>query len=319
MRLLRFRIRRALRGMTAFGVLLGAVGACMMWAAPTVQAAAGQPVPVTAYTQRSEPGDWVGQGATSAYRAPAADIRVEGDATYATMVVETPDVSWRVEMQAPAGDTLTPGVFRNAEGAPGPSGRAPGLAVSGDGRACNIVHGQYTINQIDTDGTGAITLLDASYVQRCEDPDAPALRGTVKYRALPLSFSYASEPGEYVGQGRSQTFTGGTAVFHLDGTPDGILDYRVSGLRQNWGALVAAPAGQSLEPGRTYQADRMGDDGAATLDVSGLGGCNHSNGEFTVQKLATDDSGQITGLALTFVQHCEGAEPALRGTIHHYA
>ncbi|MYT68137.1 MULTISPECIES: hypothetical protein [unclassified Streptomyces] len=51
----------------------------------------------------------------------------------------------------------------------------------------------------------------------------------------------------------------------------------------------------------------------------GGGGCNHSNGEFTVNKLTADASGQITALALTFEQHCEGADPALRGTIHYFA
>lgn len=313
-----FRWRRALNRATALTAVAGAAGACVLWSGPVAEAAAGQPVPVTAYTQRSEAGDWVGQGQTSVYRSPAADIRVEGDVTYATATVKSGAVTWNIEMQAPAGDQLTPGVFRNAERAPGPTGRAPGLTVSGDGRGCNIVYGQYTINQISTDSTGAITLLDASYVQRCEAPDAPALRGTVKYKALPLSFSYVSEPGDYAGGGRSRTFTGGTGTFYLDGTVDGRLDYRVSGLREYWGAIIAPPSGQSLQAGRTYEANGMGDNGQATLEVGG-GGCNHSNGEFTVTKLATDAAGQVTALALTFEQHCEGAEPALRGTIHYFA
>ncbi|MFE6888047.1 hypothetical protein [Streptomyces sp. NPDC057694] len=312
------RWRRALNRATVLTAVAGAAGACLLWSAPGAEAASAKPVPVTAYTQRSEAGDWIGQGEAHTYRAPAADIRVLGDDTYATAIIEAGDVRWSVEMQAPAGDRLTPGVFRGAERAPGPSGRAPGLSVGGDGRGCNTVYGQFTINQIDTDGKGEIALLDASYVQRCEEADAPALRGTIKYKALPLSFSYVSEPGDYAGGGRSRTFTNGIATFTLDGTVDGRIEFGASGLRETWNALVVPPTGQSFQVGRTYQADELGDDEHGMLSVGG-GGCNHSNGEFTVDKLVADASGQITALALTFEQHCEGADPALRGTIHYFA
>jgi len=93
----------------------------------------------------------------------------------------------------------------------------------------------------------------------------------------------------------------------------------VSGLADQWSATAGAPSGQSLVVGRTYATSRFGDASHARLDVTGNGrGCNASSGKLTVTAL-TVVGGQITQLAATWVQHCEGATPALRGSLHYYA
>ena len=53
------------------------------------------------------------------------------------------------------------------------------------------------------------------------------------------------------------------------------------------------------------------------LSVFGDGrGCNTLTGSFTILGISSDAAGNVTALAATFEQHCEGAAPALRGTIH---
>ncbi|MFH9863639.1 hypothetical protein [Streptomyces sp. NPDC017202] len=298
--------------------LSAAIGLTAGLAAPA-EAAGTTPVAVTKYSHTSESGDWVGQGGSVAYTPKTATITVEGAAETLTVRIENDAVWWTVQLEAPAGEKLHPGVYRDAERAGFTTGRAPGLDVNGQSRGCNRVYGQFAVNQIEADASGAITTLDATYTQRCESADAPVLKGAVKYHAYPLSFSYASEPGDYVGQGRTGTHTGATSLFSLRSWGIGGLSYEASGKREKWSALLVPPVGESFEAGRTYTAERGNGPGTAGLDVSGFGGCNAANGELTITKLARGTDGEVTALAATFVQHCEGAEPALRGTIHYYA
>ncbi|MFB7497027.1 hypothetical protein ACFC09_20475 [Streptomyces sp. NPDC056161] len=306
---------------TLVGVLTGLTATFGLTAALTEPAAAatGTPAAVTKYSYTSAAGDYIGQGQTASYTPGTATINAGGTAAYVRFRVQTDTTWWDVELAAPQGEELHPGVYRNAERAAFRTGRAPGLDVSGDGRGCNEVYGQFSINQIETDDSGAITVLDAGYTQHCEGATAPALKGVVKYRAFPLSYGYTSDSGDYIGQGAAKNFTGSTSTFSLSGNAGGV-SYNVSGNREYWTARLSAPSGEQLEAGRTYQAERFNGAGVAGLDVYGSGrGCNQVSGEFTVTKLALDTDGSVKALAATFVQHCEGVDAALHGTIHYYA
>ncbi|MFF0190147.1 hypothetical protein [Streptomyces sp. NPDC005244] len=308
--------RRVLTGVLAG--LTATVGLTTALAAPAA-AATGTPVAVTKYSHSSKPGDYIGQGTTASYTPKTATISAGGSAEYARFRVSTDDTWWDVDLAAPQGEKLHPGVYRNAERAAFRTGRSPGLDVSGDGRGCNEVYGQFSVNQIETDADGAITLLDATYTQHCESATAPALTGVVKYRACPLSYAYTSDAGDYIGQGLSATHTGATSTFGVRTWGDGI-QYDVSGKRGYFTALLTPPTGRTLEAGHTYETRRSNDETYAGLDVFGDGrGCNSSTGELTVGKLALNDDGTVKAFAATFVQHCEGGTPALHGTIHYYA
>lgn len=279
----------------------------------------GTPAAVTKYSYTSQAGDYIGQGGSAAYTPSTATISTSGDAADLRVRVSTGTEWWDVELAAPVGEKLHPGVYRDAERAPFRTGRSPGLDVSGDGRGCNKVYGQFSVNQIETDASGAVTVLDATYTQHCESATAPALKGVVKYQAYPLSYSYTSDPGDYIGKGGSETHQGATSTFSLSTYGDGV-QYDVSGKRQNWDALLTPPDGEQFVAGRTYQAERSHGPSVAGLDVSGNGGgCNAVTGTLTITKLARGDDGTIKAFAATFVQHCEGAQPALHGTIHYYA
>lgn len=308
--------RRVLTG--ALASLAVTVGLSTALAQPAA-AAAGTPAAVTEYSHTSQAGDYIGQGVSAAYTPATATITAGGTAEYVRFRVSTDTTWWDVDLAAPVGEELHPGVYRDAERAAFRTGRSPGLDVSGDGRGCNEVYGQFSVDQLETDASGAITVLDATYTQHCESADAPALKGVVKYQAYPLSYAYTSDAGDYTGQGLSQTHTGATSTFSLSGGADGIR-YGVSGKREYWSASLAPPTGEQFEAGRTYRAERSAAAGVAGLDMGGNGrGCNTITGELTVTTLVLNDDGTVKAFAGTFVQHCEGAEAALRGTIHYYA
>ncbi|MFB6773460.1 hypothetical protein [Streptomyces sp. NPDC056337] len=314
--------RRALLG--AFASLTATIGLTAGLSAPAA-AAAGTPAAVTKYSHNSEAGDYIGQGAKAAYTPATATITAGGDAEYVRFrvwVESEDDVTWwDVELAAPKGEKLRPGVYRNAERASFRTGRSPGLDVSGDGRGCNEVWGQFSVNQIETDDTGAVSVLDASYVQRCDSASAPALRGQVKFRALPLSYSYSSDPDDWIARGASGTHTGATSTFGLRPWAGGEgLQYNVEGKREYYSALMTPPTGTRFEAGRTYPVANTDGEGVAGLSVSGNGrACNTVTGSLTITDLARDEAGAVEAFAATFVQHCEGGDAALRGTIRYYA
>jgi hypothetical protein len=153
------------------------------------------------------------------------------------------------------------------------------------------------------------------------DDMAPRLVGTVHYRAFPLSYHFASDAGDYIGGGRTTTYTNSTSVFGLSGTTAG-LSYSVSGQRDDWTVELAPPAGEQLHVGTYTNAQRAAfrEPGHPGLDVGGDGrGCNTLTGSFTIRELVADATGAVKALSATFEQHCEGGTPALHGTIHYYA
>ncbi|MFJ8983060.1 hypothetical protein [Streptomyces sp. NPDC102282] len=292
--------------------------------AATVSSAAAAPVAVTRWTQTSEAGDPVGQGSSLAYTPETASFTVSGTAEYVRIRVMPSDISyWDVEFAAPHGDELTPGVYTRAEGAAVRTGHAPGLYVIGEGRGCGDTYGQFTINQIETDASGAVTVLDASYTQRCGNATAPALRGSFKYHALPLSYSYSADPGSTFAQhaiAASSTHTGGSSTFALTPSAEGV-QYMVSGMREYWEMSLEPPTGERLEAGRTYPIAFSSSEDVAgvVINVSAYGCVRTVTGDLSFTRLTRDDDGAIKAFAATFTLRCDGTDPALHGTIHHYA
>ncbi|MEU4653271.1 hypothetical protein AB0G32_04875 [Streptomyces sp. NPDC023723] len=291
----------------------------------TAAAAGGAPVAVTAYRHTSEAGDHIGQGGTVAHTPDTAEITLVGDAEELRLRVwvesEEDFTWWEVALAAPKGEKLHPGVYRDVERAPVRTGRAPGLDVYGDGRSCDDVFGRFSVNQIETDDSGAVTVLDATYTQRCDSATAPALKGVVKYHALPLSYTYSSDPDDFVGRGASGTHTGATSIFGLRPWAGGRgLQYNVEGDREDYSALMTPPTGEQFEAGRTYPIANTDAAGVAGFGVSGNGrACADTTGTLTFLKLVRDDAGTVTAFAAKFEQHCGTSVAGLRGTIRYYA
>jgi hypothetical protein len=295
------------------------LGAGLVLSAP--QAAMAAPTAQTSYSFTSESGDYIGAGRTAGYTAPPATINLSGGADYVRIFVSSGNDDWSIDIAAPRGEKLHPGTYNDAERASFRTGRSPGLDVSGDGRGCNEVWGQFAIDQIETDAAGAVTVFEARFVQRCESATAAKLNGTVKFRALPLSYHFASDSGDYIGGGVTKNYTGATSIFNVQGTTSDLY-FTVSGQRDDWTVELAPAPGEQLKVGTYNNAVRVISRGAGQpgLDVYGDGrGCNALTGSFKITELVADSTGAIKALAATYEQHCEGGAPALKGTVHYYA
>jgi hypothetical protein len=86
---------------------------------------------------------------------------------------------WDVAVDAPAGERLHVGTYNAHRAEVGISNSDAGLAVTGDGRGCNEVHGSITINAIDNDRSG-LRMNDMTFVQYC-DNNPNALRGSLQF------------------------------------------------------------------------------------------------------------------------------------------
>jgi hypothetical protein len=148
----------------------------------------------------------------------------------------------------------------------------------------------------------------AYYASPARDEVIPASSGT---------FTMTSDPGDYVGQGLNYSYSvpaaalsvqnGGNLVRVDTSGADGPGDF--------WNLAFQAPAGQQLQAGMTYQAERwpFQPSTLAGLEVFGQGrGCNTLNGSFTILNIVYGPFGNLESFDATFEQHCEGATAALR-------
>lgn len=273
---------------------------------------------ITDYRYTSEPGDYIGSGGRGAFTSANSTISISGTNAYLTVNITNGNERWSVDLAAPRGEKLRPGKHYDAERAAFRTGLAPGLDVSGNGRGCNEVWGQFSIRQISADSTGKVTMLEATFIQHCESARAPALKGTVRFNARPLTYSFTSDAGDWIGGGISKQYFGDTTTFSLQGD-DTSVSYSVSGRRDDWNIDIRPPTGQRLQPG-TYDTARFAGTSVAGLDVSGNGrGCNASRGRLTIRTITFNTQGTITSLNASFIQRCDGDSAALRGTIRHFA
>ena len=85
----------------------------------------------------------------------------------------------RLDLSVPEGRQIEPGHYADAQRYPFQNAGLPGLALSGDGRACNEVSGEFTVTRIKRAATGRITSLTAAFTQACDGKSA-TLQGAVR-------------------------------------------------------------------------------------------------------------------------------------------
>ena len=159
---------------------------------PTATAAPRpSPIPATGnvLSLTSDAGDYIGQGRSLVMTEPtwrflANQANGPDSVTVSVETVATANfVRWTVWLAAPRGQSLHPGTYSNAVRAAFRTGSAPGIDVFGDGRGCNQVIGSFTVTRITAEAEGHVTGFEASFVQHCDSPTAPALRGVVRFGA----------------------------------------------------------------------------------------------------------------------------------------
>ena len=102
----------------------------------------------------SDPGDYIGGGVAWHYTFANGAISAGGGRQYAGLAIDGSDGSWWYADFVPAaGDILAPGTYPNATRYPF-NGNGPGMDISGNGRGCNTLTGQFTVNSMWNDLAG---------------------------------------------------------------------------------------------------------------------------------------------------------------------
>jgi hypothetical protein len=96
------------------------------------------------------------------------------------------------------------------------------------------------------------------------------------------------------------------------------VDLSVSGHGDWWYLDLAAPAGQTLQPGTYTDATAYPNDGTHPgLRLVGNGGaCNMLPSSFTVTDAVFGPYGYVQTFDATFEQHCDGVQSPIRGEVH---
>ncbi|MGH8080898.1 MAG: hypothetical protein ACREP7_10000 [Lysobacter sp.] len=135
-------------------------------------------------------------------------------------------------------------------------------------------------------------------------------------------YSYASEPGDYIGAGQSKLYTSADAKIEVVGNAQA-LTMNVNAGNDRWSIDLAAPRGQSLQPGRYYFAERASfrTGRSPGIDIGGNGrGCNRTWGSVYIQQIEFDAAGKVAALEASAMQRCERENaPLLTGVLRYNA
>jgi len=172
---------------------------------------------------------------------------------------------------------------------------------------------------------GAVALAVAT-VSGCSgaSPVGPTPSAAVPVASAPDAtfLSIESGPGDPVGRAFSWRFTLENAVFRafVDATQNHV---RVSALStqdvESWTLNVAAPAGQPLVAGKTYNGAVLHTvAGSQTRSVPGLSfssmrSCLQITGHFVIRELVVGPGNTLDRFHATFEQFCNGASSSLKG------
>lgn len=132
------------------------------------------------------------------------------------------------------------------------------------------------------------------------------------------------DPGEHLGNALAELSVDGVGGYQ--GAVDGYGTSSKLGMTATddltegvFRATFEAPAGQQLLPGTTFSGAMKYPSTSPSvpgMDVTAWGStCDTVSGSFTIRS-ATYDGQQVTSFIIDFVQHCNGAAPAYRGSLY---
>jgi hypothetical protein len=140
------------------------------------------PIVAASISLRSDPGDFVGQGQAARYSNLENALFQVGRGTSGSIFVRSfgyDGSAWSVDLAAPGQRVPRPGVYERAMRHPFEPPDAPGLAVGGNGRGCNMLSGQFAVDEARYGPQALVRSLLARFEQHCEGA-VPALRGEVR-------------------------------------------------------------------------------------------------------------------------------------------
>lgn len=155
---------------------------CVIAAATAALGVAVVPVasadPVRTVDYISDDGAWPMQGSAH-YASPGDEIATWQRDGRLTIDVDAGFDYLRVELSAPAGESLHTGTYTGARYRDqyAPQLSTPGFSAITAGFGCGDDYADFTIDRLDATG------VDLTFVQRCGSPDGPATRGEVHITA----------------------------------------------------------------------------------------------------------------------------------------
>lgn len=131
------------------------------------------------FLMSSEPGDYIGGGRDYHYDESNATFRVlTNSQNGVSLNITSGDDWWYLDFSAPGGVPLQTGNYLGATRFPF-NGSGPGLDISGNGRGCNTLTGQFVVYDIGYGPGNVLQRFWATFEQHCEGGPA-ALRGEIK-------------------------------------------------------------------------------------------------------------------------------------------
>ena len=136
----------------------------------------------TRLVMNSDSGDYIGGGGTYSYTPENALIAAGGTRRGVGFGLDAANGDdWSGSFSPADGDIIAPGRYTGAT-RDAFRGTGPGIEVTGNGRGCNEIEGEFTVHEATFDPDGRMRSIALDFVQHCEG-GAPALRGTFEYRA----------------------------------------------------------------------------------------------------------------------------------------
>ncbi|WP_046497195.1 hypothetical protein [Streptomyces odonnellii] len=140
------------------------------------------PVTLGSFGFSGDDGDWISGGQSYAYSTASQDslnISANSDNSRVALSVDGANGDWwYLDLAAPSGTPLAPGTYTGATRYPFNEPTEPGLSLSGNGRGCNTLTGNFTISDVEFGPQGSVEKLDATFEQHCEG-GTTAARGEV--------------------------------------------------------------------------------------------------------------------------------------------
>jgi hypothetical protein len=129
----------------------------------------------------SESGDYIGQGQTQLFTPADSGFNslTSTDNREIAISVFPSSSFWYLNLAAPAGTTLAPGIYEGATRWPFQAPPTPGLDFSGDGRGCNTLTGRFEVLEAKYASFGYVERFHATFEQHCEG-GTPALFGEIQ-------------------------------------------------------------------------------------------------------------------------------------------
>jgi parallel beta-helix repeat protein len=125
-------------------------------------------------------GEYIGQGKTS-YTTNLADFNATFYPGPLPAAVQTTAFGYMMIFAGPNGVPPVVGTYSNAVRYP-LEGSNPGISISGNGRGCNSICGNFQVFEMETNGSGNLTRFWATFSQRCECSGAP-LTGEIRFHS----------------------------------------------------------------------------------------------------------------------------------------